>query len=335
MKRSANVIKNFNALLNPSKVRGPIRFGIYLTQEFPLVPVSLVLDTLRVANEIAGYRLFSHVLLASENTPIVSSCNFPAPITNTIDDCPALDVLLVCSGETSFGYSETKVLKWLRRIYHGGTIVGGISSGSLLLAHARLLDDRECAVHWASIDSMREKFYRVLVTDRIFCFDGRLVTCAGGVSTLDMILYLVEVLAGRQLALKIADALIYSDKRGGNEPARNSLSTRTGVKNRQLVRSVELMEKNIEFPISIAEISLRVGISVRHLERLFLRSFRLSPSQYYMRLRLEAAHDLLLKTDLQIVEVAMRCGFSNASHFSRRYSDAYKQSPSLRRRSKL
>ena len=335
MQTSTDSIRKDNTFRNSNNRRGPIRIGIYLTQKFPLTPVSLVFDALRIANEITGDQLFLHSLLASEDTAVLSSCNFPAPVTNNIDKCPTLDVLLVCSGETSFGYNEPRVLNWLRRIYHAGTIVGGISSGSLLLAHAGLLDNRQCAVHWASVDSMRENFYRVLVTDRIFCVDGRLITCAGGVSTLDMILHLIEMLTNRQLALEIADALIYSFKRSGDEPARNSLTKRTGVKNRQLVRSVELMEKHIESPFSITEISSRIGVSVRHLERLFLNSFGLSPSQYYMRLRLQAAHDLLTKTDLQIVEVAMRCGFCNASHFTRRYSNAYNHPPSMQRRENL
>ena len=315
--------------------RGPVRLGIFLTQKFPLAPVSLVFDALRIANEIADDQLFSHILYTSEDLPVLSSCNFPAQVSNSIDDCQTLDVLLVCAGESSFGYNDPKVLNWLRQLYRAGTIIGGISSGSVLLAHAGLLDDRRCAVHWASIDSMRENFYRVLVTDHIFCVDGRIITCAGGVATLDMMLHLIEKLTDRQLALEIADALIYPIKRSGEEPARNSLRKRTGIKSRQLVRSVELMEKNIETPLLITEISSRIGVSIRHLERLFANSFGLSPSQYYMRLRLEAAHGLLAKTDLQIVEVATRCGFCNASHFTRRYSDAYNKSPSMHRRVKL
>ncbi len=54
-----------------------------------------------------------------------------------------------------------------------------------------------------------------------------------------------------------------------------------------------------------------------------------------MRLRLEAANDLLAKTDLQIVELAMRCGFYNASRFTRLSSDAYNKSQSMQRRVNL
>ena len=104
---------------------------------------------------------------------------------------------------------------------------------------------------------MRASFYRVLVTDHMLCVYGCLITRAGGVVTLDMIMHLIEKLADRQLALEISDALIYSTNGDGNEPAHNSLKKCTGFKSRKLVRS-----------------------------------FGLSLSQFYIRLRLEAAHDL-------------------------------------------
>ncbi|MGI9353791.1 MAG: GlxA family transcriptional regulator [Rhizobiaceae bacterium] len=314
------------------KDRGPVRLGVYLTQQFPLAPLSLVVDSLRVANGIVGKQLFTHVMLSSGDDPVISSCNFPAATTIRIDQCPPLDVLLVCLGDASFRFSERPVLQWLRRVYHSGAIVGGISSGSMLLAHAGLLDDRRCAVHWASVEAMKEHFHRVVVTGNIFCVDGRLITCAGGVSTLDMMLHLIERLSSSQIAFDVADALIYPSIRGDNEPARGSLIARTGVGNRQLNHAIELMETNIETPISITEISKRVDASVRHLERLFARFLEVSPTQYYMRIRLETADSLLAKTDLPIVEVALRCGFRNASHFTRRYSVAYEELPSIRRR---
>ena len=84
---------------------------------------------MRIANEIAGDQLFLNIVVTSEDTPVLSSCNFPAPVTNNIEDFQTLDVLLVCSGETKFGYNKPKVLNWLRQIYHSGAIVGGISNG--------------------------------------------------------------------------------------------------------------------------------------------------------------------------------------------------------------
>ena len=110
--------------------------------------------------------------------------------------------------------------------------MGGISSGSMLLAHAGLLDGRRCTEHRASVQAMQENFHRAIVTGNVFCVDGRLITCAGGISTLDMMPHLIERFSSGQIAFNVADAPFHPSRRGDNEPARRSLVARTGVVNR-------------------------------------------------------------------------------------------------------
>jgi transcriptional regulator GlxA family with amidase domain len=51
-----------------------------------------------------------------------------------------------------------------------------------------------------------------------------------------------------------------------------------------------------------------------------------------MRLRLHEAKGLLTQTDVSIIEVALRSGFKNASHFTRRYRKMYQMLPSEQRK---
>lgn len=312
---------------------GPqVRIGIFLPERFPLTPLSLVIETLRMANLIEDANRFSYVLISPDGAPVTSSCDFPAPVRYDVKGCPNLDVVLVCAGHDSVRFDNRAVLSWLRRLYHAGVHVGGISSGAFLLARAGLLDGRSCAVHWECVEALREAFHRVTVSGEIFLIDGRIITCAGGVSTLDLMLHLVERFRDRRFAREVADALIYPSVRGGHEPARINLRARTGVTNLLLLRAVEMMERNVESPIKVSEISEQLHTSTRHLERLFVRSFRMSPSHYYMRLRLREARSLLARTDIPVLEVALRCGFRNSSHFTRRYREMYHILPSHQRR---
>ena len=159
-----------------------------------------------------------------------------------------------------------------------------------------------------------------------------MITCAGGVSTLDLMLHLIGKFRSVLFARQVADALVYPSIRGSHAPARVNLQARTGVTNQLLLRSIELMESNLEDPVQIGDISVRLGTSTRHLERLFMRYFQMSPSQYYMRLRLHEAKGLLTQTDVSIIEVALRSGFKNASHFTRRYRKMYQMLPSEQRK---
>ncbi len=312
-----------------------IWIGLFVVDSFPMAPLSMVIEALRLANWIEGETAFSYVLVSADGLNRTSSCDFPAPVSHSVEDCPPLDVVLVCAGSNASQFDEPSALRWLRAQHRNGVRVGGISSGAYILARAGLLEGRSCATHWVTAPAMRERFRNVIVSGDIFCIDGRLITCAGGISTLDLMLHLIEQFRGRAFARRVADDLIYPSIRGGHEPARMGLELRTGVSNSVLLRAVELMETNLEEPVKVSEITARLRTSVRHLERLFLRAFGQTPSQYYMNLRLDKARGLLSQTDIPLIEVALRCGFRNTSHFARRYREMYKLAPSQQRRAQI
>lgn len=71
----------------------------------------------------------------------------------------------------------------------------------------------------------------------------------------------------------------------------------------------------------------------RQLQRLFKQNFGVSPATYYLRLRLEHGDDLLRKTSMDILDIAIATGFSSSSHFSRSYRRQYGLTPGARRKS--
>ena len=65
----------------------------------------------------------------------------------------------------------------------------------------------------------------------------------------------------------------------------------------------------------------------RQLERLFRRYLNRSPKRYYMELRLQKARNLLMQTDMSVINVALACGFASPSHFSKCYRAHYETTP--------
>ena len=88
-----------------------------------------------------------------------------------------------------------------------------------------------------------------------------------------------------------------------------------------------MMEANIEEPISPSILAKDVGMSTRQLERLFRRYLNRSPKRYYMELRLQKARNLLMQTDMSVINVALACGFASPSHFSKCYRAQYSTTP--------
>ncbi|MGD8310922.1 MAG: helix-turn-helix domain-containing protein, partial [Chromatiales bacterium] len=79
--------------------------------------------------------------------------------------------------------------------------------------------------------------------------------------------------------------------------------------------------------ISPSDLAKSVNMSTRQLERLFRRYLNRSPKRYYMELRLEKARNLLLQTDMSVINVALACGFTSPSHFSKCYRGHFNRTP--------
>ena len=120
---------------------------------------------------------------------------------------------------------------------------------------------------------------------------------------------------GEDLANAVADQLIYSSIRTDQDTQRLSIPTRIGGAPPEIEPSYSKMEQNIEEPISPSILARDVNMSTRQLERLFRRYLNRSPKRYYMELRLQKARNLLMQTDMSVINVALACGFASPSAF--------------------
>ncbi len=149
--------------------------------------------------------------------------------------------------------------------------------------------------------------------------DRNRFTCAGGTAALDMMLHIIRLEHGPQLAAAISEQFIHAPIRRADEPQRMAPPVRHGITHHKLARAVTLMESRLEEKLPCAEICRETGVSSRQLERLFHRHFQRSPARYHRDLRLQRAKALLQYSDMSVREIAIACGFSSLAHFSRSY----------------
>jgi transcriptional regulator GlxA family with amidase domain len=237
------------------------------------------------------------------------------------------DTIMVCGGMDVQEATSKKMLGWLRREARKGLVVGGLCTASYALAKAGLLDGKRATIHWENQDSFAEEFQEVDLTKSVFVVDGNRLTTAGGTSSIDLMLKLIADDHGEELANAVADQLIYSSIRTDQDTQRLSVPTRIGVRHPKLSQVIQMMENNIEEPISPSLLAKEVGMSTRQLERLFRRYLNRSPKRYYMELRLQKARNLLMQTDMSVINVALACGFASPSHFSKCYRAHYETTP--------
>lgn len=291
-------------------------------------------ECLRIANRMAGRNAYSWSLLGEDGESVTCSAGTTFAVDGDLGDLQRDDTILVCSGVNVQGATSKKMLAWLRREARKGVTVGGLCTASYVLAKAGLLDGKRATIHWENIDSFAEEFEEVTLTKSVFVIDNNRLSTAGGTSSIDLMLKLIANDLGEELANAVADQLIYSSIRTDQDTQRLSIPTRIGVRHPKLSMVVQMMEANIEEPISPSVLAQDVGMSTRQLERLFRRYLNRSPKRYYMELRLQKARNLLMQTDMSVINVALACGFASPSHFSKCYRSHYNTTPYRERGSK-
>ena len=96
---------------------------------------------------------------------------------------------------------------------------------------------------------------------------------------------------------------------------------------RDLAPVIAHIETGFSEPISMKEMAKMVGLSSTRFNLRFRQILHMSPTEHLLRLRIEAAQRMLTLSDKTIAEVASSCGFSDQSHFGKRFLKATGMTP--------
>ncbi len=301
--------------------------GILLVPEFPLMSYACIVEPLRAANTLSGRRLYHWFHVSSSGALISASNGLQVAAERKIGDDTRPDLLLVCAGGNPSKFNHAPTLRWLRKLWRLGVQLGGVSGGPYILARAGLLDGYRCTIHWKHLPAFVEDFPDVLAERSLYVTDRGRLTCAGGVSALDMMRALIERQQGHDLAAAVSEWFLQTQARAGSGPQRMSAQERFGTANPRLVKTLEYMEGRIETPATREQLAKVAKVSVRQLERLFVKNLGRTMKSHYLGIRLDKAQSLLRQTTQPVLAVAVSTGFTTASHFSREYRKRFDTTP--------
>ena len=303
------------------------RFIFLLLDKFTMLSFAGAIEPLRIANRVLGYPGYAWRLAGEGGVEATCSNGASFRLDMGLDEISREDTVLVCGGIDVQDATTKPILNWLRREARRGVAIGGLCTGAYTVARAGLMDGKRATIHWENQDSFLEEFEDVKLTKSVFVMDGNRMSTAGGTASIDLMLKIIAADHGEDVANTVADQLIYSSIRTDQDTQRLSIPTRIGVRHPKLSQVIQMMEGKIEDPISPAQLATDVGMSTRQLERLFRRYLNRSPKRYYMELRLQKARNLLMQTDMSVINVALACGFASPSHFSKCYRSHYQTTP--------
>lgn len=305
----------------------PEQICFLLMPGFSMLGFSCALEPLRAANRFGG-NLYEWHIVSSDGRPVPASGGITIMADRSLADVPKPRCVFVVAGYDPLDHYQPAIGAWLRKLDLFGAVIGAVDTGCFVLAESGLLHHEPVTLHWEAIPAFTESYPTLTVTQELFEIGQRRITCAGGTASLDMMLHLISRSHGSELAVQVSEQFVQGHIRDRSDHQRMEIAARYGVHNKKLVQVLGIMEDHISEPLSTEALAVGVRVTRRQLERLFRDHLRDSPSNFYLRLRLQRARQLLQQTDMSIMEVGIACGFESASHFSRSYRARFEASPS-------
>lgn len=293
-----------------------------------MVALLSAVEPMRVANRLAGRQVFRWQLISENGQPVEASNELALQKPVSIEDVETPSNLFVCSSFHPEKYIRDDTVAWLKKLNRKGTLIGAMDTGCYLLEAAGLLKNHRITLHWEAAPAFQEDHPELELTSELFEIDRNLITCAGGTSALDMMLYIIQAELGQKLAISVCEQFIKSGIRQKSDKQRLNLAARLKIHHPRLLRVLAKMEEHLETPLPPSQLAEYAHLSVRQLERLFRSYLDNSPSGYYMKIRLERARQLLKESHLSISEIGIACGFNSSPHFTRSYRKQFDCSPS-------
>lgn len=310
------------------------KYAFLTLPRYSMIALSNAVEPLRMANSLTGQAVYEWSIVTLDGQPAAASNGLELSPTIALERAGSPDILFVCGGVDVQAAVSAKILAALKRLAERRVPLGGLCTGGYALAKAGLLDKYRATIHWENLSALREEFPRIQLSDQLFSIDRDRFTCSGGVAPLDLMLHLVEEKLGARISQLISEQFIVDRVRSDRDRQYVPLRAQIGVSHESLIKVAQLMEDNIERPLSLDEIAAATGLSRRQIERLFRRHLNCVPKRYYLQMRLRRARELLLQTSMPIIDITTACGFQSPPHFSRCYRAQFGCPPSAERMSR-
>ncbi|WP_249311440.1 GlxA family transcriptional regulator [Pseudoalteromonas ruthenica] len=280
---------------------------------------------------VPNCRTLSIELLSHNREPVTAHSGLPFFPGRNYDDISHCDLLILPSlwrNPRPVLRQQNALVAALRAMNCKHTAMIGVGTGNCFLAEAGLLDGHPATTHWHYAAQFKRDYPKVDLKPEYFITQAEGLYSVASLNALaDVIVHLLESLYGRACALHV--------QRNFSHEVRKPYEQQRyleGMNERhpdELIAQIQFwMKNNLSAELSITELASSFDISQRSLTRRFKQAAGLSPNQYWRKLKIQSAQELLASSNLTINDIAMELGFSNQALLNRLFRQELGQSPS-------
>ncbi len=309
------------------------RLDLFVSKGFCALELAAVLHTLSTANAILSRQMFSWRLISDRPGLLAGADGMMVRAEPAIDGDTYGDLMVVIGGGKAGG------APWLRRaraMQRASCPVVLLSDAATAYVRATTKPAGRVTTHWSDIETLRETGDHPNLTTRFSENSDGIITAAGAGATSELIIGIIAPLLDSVQVAELGNRLLLHVIRKADAEQPRNIADNKGLFTAHITHAIQLMEDTIADPISIAALTEEVGVSTRHLERVFRKVFDDTPAKFYKRLRTKRARVMIEETLLPMVEVAVATGFGSSDSLAKAVKDAYGVSPSkMRQRKKI
>lgn len=211
--------------------------------------------------------------------------------------------------------NNRELIDWMRDQYNEGAELASLCVGAFLLAGTGLLSGKKCATHWKAANNFRNMYPDViLMVDKIITDESGIYSSGGGISFLNLIVYLVEKYAGKDAAIYCAKFFQVDADRYNQSP----FSIFQGQKDHHdepVKQAQAYIENNFHQKITVDQLADMLAVGKRSLERRFKKATSNTLNEYTQRVKIEAAKKHLEMSTKKIADIMYEVGYSDTKTF--------------------
>lgn len=208
-----------------------------------------------------------------------------------------------------------RFIPWIVKQYRNGAETASLCLGAFLLAATGLLDGKQCSTHWMLSNEFRSMFPHVDLADgRIITEDQGIYTSGGASSYWNLLLWLIEKYAGREMAIRASKYFAIEMDRRSQSPF-IMFNGQKKHEDEPIRKAQEFIESHVAGKISVEDLAVKYAIGRRHFERRFKKATNNTPVEYIQRVKMEAAKKYLESTAKNVSEVMYEVGYSDVKAF--------------------
>ena len=308
-----------------------MKVDIILSDGFVMTELSGVVDVLRLANRVVDKKMFTFRYVSPEAGVVKSSADTWLN-ASALSNSPDADIA-VFLGNSDLNFTSREIEKAVHKYRYTNAKVVLLAEAAAIYISANSDDGFGHTTHWENRLLLEERSGLYDIAPSLAVSTDKIVTCAGLVSTYDIMLQIVAGYLSKAKLLTISSILLIDKVRSFETRQPGAMDALSAGKDSHIDQAIKMMQSNIEEPLKTTELAKVLGQTTRSLERQFLRHLGRSPGRFYRELRLIRAQNFLVNTDMSILEIAAACGFG--TNFGKIYNAYYGKTPRETRKERL